>query len=304
MSIPRLNSVLCVDDDKDICEILRVALSVIAGLDVDTVHSGQDAIDFARRRRPELVLMDTMMAGLDGPSTLMRMREIPGIADVPVIFLTARVMPAEVSTMFALGAIGVIAKPFDPVTLGSEISAIWARPVGARTILNEPGRRAEGGPPADALTLTFLQRALRDVENIRTMVEGARNGNCSLLAHAENLAHSIHGAAAMFGYPEVSACGGLLERLVERTMAGAAGGRSIGAAVLSQLDDSTGQLVRLIAAAIHTVQNSDALFSDPTPPQKRTSSHLPGLRPAESPHKRGCRDPLWSGSRWIHPLPR
>jgi DNA-binding response OmpR family regulator len=250
---------LCVDDDKDICEIVRVALSVIAGLDVDTVHTGESAIDFARRRPPDLVLMDTMMPGLDGPSTLLRMRETPGIADVPVIFLTARVMPAEVAAMFSMGAIGVIAKPFDPVTLGSDISAIWARPDSARTILNKPGRRDEAGPPADELTRAFLERAQGDVEHIRTMVEGVRNGNSSMLEQAEGLAHSIHGAAAMFGYPGVSECGGLLERLFERTLAGAAGG-SMGAAVLSQLEDSTERLARSIAAAIHTVPNGNALF--------------------------------------------
>ena len=239
MSTPRLNSVLCVDDDKDICEIVRVALSVIAGLDVETVHSGQIAIDFARRRRPDLVLMDTMMPGLDGPATLLRMRETPGIADLPVIFLTARVMPAEVSTMFSLGAIGVIAKPFDPLTLGSNILAIWGRPDAAQTILSKPARREEGGPPVDMLTRTFLERAQGDVEQIRILVEGAREGKYSILAEAVRLAHSIHGAAAMFGYPGVSACSGILERLVEKTVAGAAGRRSMGAAVSSQLADST-----------------------------------------------------------------
>ncbi len=165
--------------------------------------------------------------------------------------------------MFSLGAIGVIAKPFDPVTLGSDISAIWARPDAARTILNKPGRRDEGGPPADALTRTFLERARGDVEQIRTMVEGARNGNYSMLAQAESLAHSIHGAAAMFGYPGVSACGGILERLVAKTMAGAAGRRSLGETVLSQLQEGTDQLARSIAAAMHTVPNSDALFHPP-----------------------------------------
>jgi CheY-like chemotaxis protein len=100
----------------------------MAGLDVYAAGSGEQAIALAYGLQPDLILMDVMMPGLDGPSTLQRMRESPPISNIPVIFLTAKVLPAEVAHFLRLGALGVIGKPFDPLTLGDEIRALWNAP--------------------------------------------------------------------------------------------------------------------------------------------------------------------------------
>jgi CheY-like chemotaxis protein len=76
---------------------------------------------------PDLVLMDVMMPGMDGPTTLKKLREKPETAGFPVIFMTAKVQPQEVSSLTSAGAIGVIPKPFDPMALASTVRGLWER---------------------------------------------------------------------------------------------------------------------------------------------------------------------------------
>jgi two-component system, OmpR family, response regulator len=83
-------SVLYVDDDPDICSVVQATLCLVPGLNVQTADSGVRAIDLAYELRPDLVLMDVMMPGLDGPSTFKRMRESALLAEMPVIFMTRR----------------------------------------------------------------------------------------------------------------------------------------------------------------------------------------------------------------------
>ncbi len=74
---------------------------------------------------PDLVLLDVMMPGTDGPTTLQRMRADPRFAGIPVVFVTAKAMPAEVARFRELGAIAVLAKPFDPMQLGQQVLTLW-----------------------------------------------------------------------------------------------------------------------------------------------------------------------------------
>jgi CheY-like chemotaxis protein len=74
---------------------------------------------------PDLLLLDVMMPEMDGPTTLKALRQIPGTLPTPVIFMTAKVQPAEVEELRTLGALDVIAKPFDPMTLADQIKKIW-----------------------------------------------------------------------------------------------------------------------------------------------------------------------------------
>jgi CheY-like chemotaxis protein len=121
----RIRSVLYVDDDPDICHVVRASLSVIATMDVHVANSGSAAVPMALQVRPDLVLMDVMMPGLDGPATLKLMRQNAAIAGIPVIFLTAKVLASEIADFLRLGAIGVIGKPFDPLSLGEEVLGLW-----------------------------------------------------------------------------------------------------------------------------------------------------------------------------------
>jgi DNA-binding response OmpR family regulator len=214
----KCQSILYVDDDPDICEVVQATLCLIAGFEVQTANSGATAIDLAYELRPDLIILDVMMPGLDGSSTYKRMRESALIADIPVIFMTAKVLPTEIAHFLHLGAIGVIGKPFDPVTLGDEVVALWNRAVSARVLTGARAGEGQVQAHVDSLALHFLERARGEVVRLRKLTASARRGDQSVLEEIERVAHSVHGAGAIFGFPSVSASGGDIERLVEELM--------------------------------------------------------------------------------------
>ena len=116
-----MTRILYVDDEPDIREIAELALSLDPGLDVRTAASGEEAIALAQEWSPQLVLLDVMMPGMDGPQVLARLRSIPATRAVPVVFITARAQADELHTFATLDAKGVIAKPFDPMTLAEQV---------------------------------------------------------------------------------------------------------------------------------------------------------------------------------------
>jgi CheY-like chemotaxis protein len=122
-----LRTLLYIDDEPDIRHIVQMALGLAPGLTIHTGDSGEQALTLARTLRPDLVLLDVMMPGLDGPGTLARMRAEPSLARFPVVFMTAKAMPQEVARFRELGAAGVIAKPFDPMKLADQVFAIWEK---------------------------------------------------------------------------------------------------------------------------------------------------------------------------------
>ena len=122
---PPLNHVLYVDDDADIREIVQMSLSLDGQMSVHLSDGGEAALARMRDERPDLVMLDVMMPGMDGPSILARMRADDALRHIPVIFMTAKANPSEVARFRGLSAIGVIAKPFDPMALGSQVKALW-----------------------------------------------------------------------------------------------------------------------------------------------------------------------------------
>jgi two-component system, OmpR family, response regulator len=119
---PRL---LLVDDEDAIRTIARMSLERIAGWTVIPVASGNAALEAAQDDGPfDAILLDVMMPGLDGPATLQRLRDGQPPPHVPIVFLTAKVGVADRERLHALGAAGVIAKPFDPMTLPDELQRI------------------------------------------------------------------------------------------------------------------------------------------------------------------------------------
>jgi CheY-like chemotaxis protein len=115
---------LLVDDDDAIREIAQISLERVGGWSVVAVGSGEAAVEIVEAGGVfDLVVLDVMMPGIDGPTTLGRLRG-PLPASVPVIFLTAKLQAADRARLQALGAAGVIAKPFDPMALPGEIDAI------------------------------------------------------------------------------------------------------------------------------------------------------------------------------------
>jgi len=121
-----LRKILYVEDEPDIQAIARLALETVGGLEVQICASGQEALDIAEAFDPDLVLLDVMMPGMDGPSTLAALRKLPSLADKPMVFMTAKVQPHEVLHYREIGAVEVIAKPFDPMTLAAQVREVWS----------------------------------------------------------------------------------------------------------------------------------------------------------------------------------
>jgi len=125
MPLP-LCRILYVEDEPDIRVVAQMALEAVGGFIVVACASGADALSAAPQAKADLLLLDVMMPGMDGLGTLRALREIPATAHTPAIFMTAKVQAAEVVVYKAMGALEVIPKPFDPMTLSAQIRRIWA----------------------------------------------------------------------------------------------------------------------------------------------------------------------------------
>jgi len=121
-----VEKILLVDDEPDIRTIGELSLSKVGMWNTLVAASGKEALTMGEAEQPDLILLDVMMPEMDGPTTLARLREIAGLRDVPVIFLTAKVQKNEVERYMGLGVLGVIRKPFDPMTLPTQIRELLA----------------------------------------------------------------------------------------------------------------------------------------------------------------------------------
>ncbi|HYO69856.1 MAG TPA: response regulator [Archangium sp.] len=119
-----IRKVLLVDDEDDIRTIGQLSLSRVGGWQTVLAASGTEAVAKAAAEQPDLILVDVMMPGMDGPTTLGQLRAQAATAKTPVIFMTAKIQKQEVARYLELGAVGVIGKPFDPMTLPAEIKKL------------------------------------------------------------------------------------------------------------------------------------------------------------------------------------
>lgn len=113
--------ILYVDDENDIREVAQMSLELESGFVVRACASGAGALVEAADWRPDIILLDVMMPEMDGPETLRRLQRDPTTADIAVVFITARTQTHEVEHYKSLGAAGIIAKPFDPMTLAEKV---------------------------------------------------------------------------------------------------------------------------------------------------------------------------------------
>ena len=125
MSRPSLERVLLVEDDRNVRRVAQLALEMVGGLKVCACESGAEALEAVAGFQQQLVLLDVMMPDMDGPTVLKRLRERPDTASIPVVFLTAKVQNEELQQLRALGALDVINKPFDAMTLAKSVNSIW-----------------------------------------------------------------------------------------------------------------------------------------------------------------------------------
>jgi CheY-like chemotaxis protein len=113
--------ILIIDDEPDIRRIARLSLSRLGGMEVVDAGNGPEGVQKAETERPDAILLDVMMPGMDGPATLAALRANPATAAIPVLFLTAKALRGEVERLRALGAAAVLAKPFDPASLAAQV---------------------------------------------------------------------------------------------------------------------------------------------------------------------------------------
>jgi CheY-like chemotaxis protein len=115
---------LIIDDEDDVRQVIRLSLGRVGGMDVADASSGEAGIALAAATVPDFILLDLMMPEMDGVETLGRLREDPRTSSIPVIFLTAKALPSELERLRSLGALDVIVKPFNPMTLADQLKSI------------------------------------------------------------------------------------------------------------------------------------------------------------------------------------
>jgi CheY-like chemotaxis protein len=182
--------VLHIDDEPDLREIIEISLGLDPGFDIRSCESGTEGVVIAAEWLPDIILLDVMMPVMDGIATLMVLREKPETADIPVIFMTARAQARELDRFRSLGAFGVIAKPFDPMTLATSVrNYLPPRP----------------DPLADLKT-GFLKRVSRDVAALKEHRDELerRGASPTALEGIRNISHSLSGAGGIYGYAEIS----------------------------------------------------------------------------------------------------
>jgi CheY-like chemotaxis protein/HPt (histidine-containing phosphotransfer) domain-containing protein len=230
--------ILYVDDDADVLEVVSATLTLTASVALRCVDSGERALAAMREELPDLVLLDVMMPGLDGPATFQRARQEFGERAPPVIFFTARAMPHELEEYRRLGVLGIIAKPFDPVLLWQQIVDTW-RGSPSSTPSRTPAAASSSPPPTPRPQL-FLRRAREAGEALRALVAAIAEGDTVALELARREAHGIRGAGGIFGFPGLTAQAGEVENLLAaleaRRDTGAAPGGSDVAELAAAID--------------------------------------------------------------------
>jgi CheY-like chemotaxis protein/HPt (histidine-containing phosphotransfer) domain-containing protein len=209
--------ILHVDDEPDIREVVELSLGLDPDFTVRSCGSGREALLVAADWQPDFILLDVMMPAMDGPETLVQLRENARSADIPVIFMTARAQAREVDRFRSLGAVGVIPKPFDPMTLAASVRSYV-----------QPAR-----DPLDDLRAGFLQRVKKDAAALsedRLMLK-AGNRVPNTLERIKRIAHGLSGAGGIYGFAEISAAAADLEDAIIAELAEPRSDEAVGSAL-------------------------------------------------------------------------
>jgi len=122
-----LERICYVEDDEDIQRIVRMSLERVGKMTVEVVSDPNQAIAVMARFKPDLVMLDWMMPGLDGPTLFRKMKQDPQTARLPVVFITAKATQRDMEELISLGAAATISKPFSPKDLPDQLRAVWAK---------------------------------------------------------------------------------------------------------------------------------------------------------------------------------
>jgi two-component system OmpR family response regulator len=233
--------ILHVDDEPDIREVVEISLGLDPGLATRSCGSGEEAVVAAIDWQPDIILCDVMMPGMDGPATLMRLRENALTANIPVIFMTARAQTRELDRFRSLGALGVIPKPFDPMTLAASVRS-YVQPV---------------HDPLDDLRAGFLVRVKKDAAALSRDRLMLRDGNRlpGTLDRIKRIAHGLSGAGGIYGFAEISDAAAALEDAAIAELADGGPGEATELALdglifhAENCEESGGRMVRSVQQA-------------------------------------------------------
>lgn len=117
-------TILVIDDSALIRRTVEIGLGEAHGWEVRTADSGAEGLAIASHEEPDAILLDVEMPDLDGPGTLNRLQAHEAAQKIPVLFLTGHSTEEHHHRLMALGAAGVITKPFDPSTLATQITRL------------------------------------------------------------------------------------------------------------------------------------------------------------------------------------
>jgi CheY-like chemotaxis protein len=118
--------VLIVDDESPIRLVCRVNLTSV-GFETVEAETGEAALEIVRTERPDLILLDIMLPGLDGWKVAEELRSAKETSEIPILFLTARSNPVDEERAYALGGLGYITKPFDPGAMTEQVRNVIER---------------------------------------------------------------------------------------------------------------------------------------------------------------------------------
>jgi len=191
--------VVHVDDEPDIREIVKMCLNLDPEMEMRSCASGQDALNVISGWIPDVILLDVMMPTMDGPATFAHLKENAQTAGIPVVFMTARVQARELDRLLAMGAVDVIAKPFDPMSLAAKVRGC-----------------VPAADPLQALRTAFVARAGQDRIELSRLHALLAAGALPEPALAEicSTAHRIAGAGGIFGFSELSEAASVLEETI------------------------------------------------------------------------------------------
>ncbi|EOQ95812.1 response regulator receiver domain protein [Leptospira wolbachii serovar Codice str. CDC] len=125
MTDSTLKHVLIVEDEEDIVEILRIALEFNSPYQVSFAKTGPEGLQKAIILQPDLILLDVLMPGMNGMELIEELKIFPETKEIPVAFMTSRVLKNEILEYQKRGGIGVIEKPFAPLEIAEKIQTPW-----------------------------------------------------------------------------------------------------------------------------------------------------------------------------------
>jgi CheY-like chemotaxis protein len=220
--------VMVVDDDPFVREVVEAALSAAGQAKVWTFGRGEDAVQAASDIGPDLVLLDLFMPDMDGRETWVSLRRILS-PEPPVIFLTAQDNPAALRALADLKPLGVVSKPFDPLTVADRI---W------RLLENKVAPAVQGRARLASVKEKFRISLSATANVLETLVSDLIEGEEGRVATKTLLdkAHRLAGSAGLFQFDSVGAAADRVERLATKCLG--AGNRAR-TAMLTELAEAT-----------------------------------------------------------------